>query len=1524
MDNKRNVAAKTLLVLSCAFLLGLTSCTKKHHPSSDTTSSAPISETTSESTSESTSDVTTSEGTSDVTTSEQPSTDVSSEDTSSEDPSSDVSSEDASSEESSSEEVLLDFGENVKLSDKTVTYNGEEQTLTVENLPQGAVVTYEGTHKFTNAGEYTIRATVSKEGYNDKVVSAKLTIAKAKVEVPTAKTNLVYTGEAIVGVEANALYTVTGGSAVEAGTHEATVTLKDTTNYEWASEFDGKVTYTIAKAEISVSGVTAPEMSVVDTGSAINFAVNGVPSNVKATVTYYSDEAMTTPVSEARGVGVYFVKVELSSTSANHTLVGTTTLTSKLTIRENNTGVTFAGDEFTYDGTAKTITVDMTNAKADGDFEVTYFSNEACTEAFTNATKAGTYTVYAKVVDKNEVYTTTVLQATLTINKVAVKVVVSNKEITYNQDVPAFTYEVQGLVNGETAENVIKGTPTYTCAYAKGSNVGTYDITLTGLSADNYELAYYKGTLTVNKAEVNVPEAKTDLVYNGTALVGVEENALYTVTNGSATNAGTYTAKVELKDAVNYKWANAEFDGNVEFEIAKADLDVSNVAVTGLGEEDATAYNGEAKVVTVTGLPEGLSASVKYYFDAEHTTEVAECKNAGTYYVEVTFTQTITDNYNLASIDPIAGELIIKQKVLSVTWTGSTEYVYDGTEKTTPTCAIKEGQVIGSDEVVLGVSQEAGEATIKFVGTYVWKLALTGEQAKNYTIDDENSSYLVSILPPKQNTPVNDWSNLEEGDYALVVNKDSTYYALSSGFESGKTMATQYCYTFTSFEHLVIPSTSIWHISAAEGGYYISYNGMYLSYNSSGKTALKLAESVNDATIWSVGSNERGYYFYNGERSLLFNIGNNAIGYYSSSNLTNLSYGFVSLYRIEEENSFDFTKEKLTIEGCEFNVDSSTGKLSNLYASVDTLNITVKVPDGKILTSLTVRDADNNILETLEVNETTEGTNTIYTCNNFPLNSGKLVAEVGEALPFTVSQKVNSAVTVNTTFPAEFYANTKVDLNITVSEEYKLVNVIATGTSGLTYTVTQEAGTNNYWFIMPKENVTISYELEAKMKVNIAEENVTITISDENEGKISNGGYIENGAKFTVSAKANPGYALNNIIVTGATFDEETGKYTVTGEVSISCETEAIPVSSIVDLKAIIDNLKDNSFYETAVSVSGLVTSISPSGDSYTIVITDGTNNFTIYRGIKSSSIDTLNVGDTIAATGYCYKYVKNDVVTYELSGSNTIDYPTYISVTHNEYTISSSIVDGEGNPSTHATISGLPESGKANSGDKVEFTVTPSSGFKIANVEVNDEEIAAVEGIYSFAVTNNMSVKIVAVSESTKVASTIWNTDFSDSNRDTSKQNSYSSHEYKTAQGTDKEVTWNIKAGSNGGGADLILSSSNYLIRARMAKTKNNPSATIISSSLALNSYIESLTFSYTLKAKTTLKVSYSLDGGVNWIVANTYNSTVTSLSKTTINIDSNTISGLCIKFEFTYAGTPSSNQDCDIDDISVSGYEL
>ena len=1315
MDNKRNVATKTLLVLSCAFLLGLTSCTKKHHPSSDTTSSAPISETTSESTSETTSDVTTSEGTSDSTTSEVPSSDVSSESTSSEDPSSDVSSEDASSEESSSEEVLLDFGENVKLNDKTVTYNGEEQTLTVENLPEGAVVTYEGTHKFTNAGEYTIRATVSKEGYNDKVVSAKLTIAKAKVEVPTAKTNLVYTGEAIVGVEANALCTVTGGSAVEAGTHEATVTLKDTNNYEWASEFDGKVTYTIAKAEISVSGVTAPEMSVVDTGSAINFVVNGVPSNVKATVTYYSDEAMTTPVSEARGVGVYFVKVELSSTSANHTLVGTTTLTSKLTIRENNTGVTFAGDEFTYDGTAKTITVDMTNAKADGNFEVTYFSNEACTEAFTAATKAGTYTVYAKVVDKNEVYSTTVLQATLTINKVAVKVVVANKEITYNQDVPAFTYEVQGLVNGETAENVIKGTPTYTCAYAKGSNVGTYDITLTGLSTDNYELAYYKGTLTVNKAEVNVPEAKAGLVYNGTTLVGVEENALYTVTNGSATNAGTYTATVTLKDTVNYKWANAEFDGNVEFEIAKADLDVSNVAVTGLGEKDATAYNGEAKVATVTGLPEGLSASVKYYSDAEHTTEVTECKNAGTYYVEVTFTQADTDNYNLASIDPITGELVIKQKVLSVTWDGATEYFYDGTEKAIPTCTIDKGQVITGDEVTLKV---IGEPTIKFVGDYGWKLALEGAQSVNYEIDYENISYQVTIFAPQQNV-LSDWSELlaedfTSGEYALVFGKDTTYYALTNNITSTGTISSNICGdSFVSGDEAQLSSSNIWTITKVENGYYIQAGEKYLSYSSTSKTSLTVKKE-SEATVWSIGEKDGNHYFYASTRALTCKD-ENTIGFYATSNLGQGGYSYISLYKIAYEEPVTLTVEEVSESNGSMTVVSSTEQLSNLVGSVDTLSITITPAAHKMLVSLEVVDNEGKTLETLVTTKNEDGT---YTYDKVPSCSGTLVATFGDAVSYSVSQSTLENGVISDLLE-NYYAGETVSFTVTPNATYYIKNVVVKDASDTEIECSLVDG--KYIFVMPESNVNVSVEIAKQPAVTLEQSANGTFVVKQGETALESGALVDGNSKVTVVATPNPAYVVDQVLVNGTPTSETT--ITITGDTTIKVTYKLMDTTSIADILALTDSDKGNYYL-----VEGTIKSL---GTQYKqTIITDGTNDLVIYQFSSAEEHKKLSEGDKVLLYGD-FTIFKT---TYEIQQVKVIDCLVTPSVSY---------IDG----------TKLVWEGNATSYDVYYGTETADT-LVSSNVEGNELDLSTVEGL---SLTANSSYVFKVVAHKTSVKGHNW-----------------------------------------------------------------------------------------------------------------------------------------------------------------------
>lgn len=89
-----------------------------------------------------------------------------------------TSSSSSLSEDSS---ALLEFT-NVKFEDKQVTYDGSSHSLTVENLIEGASVKYNNANSFVNVGEYKVEATISKEGYVDKKLTATLSIIPADFE----------------------------------------------------------------------------------------------------------------------------------------------------------------------------------------------------------------------------------------------------------------------------------------------------------------------------------------------------------------------------------------------------------------------------------------------------------------------------------------------------------------------------------------------------------------------------------------------------------------------------------------------------------------------------------------------------------------------------------------------------------------------------------------------------------------------------------------------------------------------------------------------------------------------------------------------------------------------------------------------------------------------------------------------------------------------------------------------------------------------------------------------------------------------------------------------------------------------------------------------------------------------------------------------------------------------------------------------------------------------------------------------
>ena len=218
-----------------------------------------------------------------------------------------------------------------------------------------------------------------------------------------------------------------------------------------------------------------------------------------------------------------------------------------VTFIEVTFAIDFADVTLTYDGQPHGVVVTKTDESKN--YTITYGTTENdCTLNSSPAYKnAGTYTIYFKVVD-NDTLAEHVGYVTLTINKKAVTVTVKDVTITYGEEIPAFSYTVTGLVEGETLsdEAVYSGA---------GTDAGDYVISVSGLTAsDNYAVTVKTGTLTINKKTAEVAwTIAENYVYSpaGQTLPtatydGKTANLIFTK-DGKACefkNAGTYTVTV--------------------------------------------------------------------------------------------------------------------------------------------------------------------------------------------------------------------------------------------------------------------------------------------------------------------------------------------------------------------------------------------------------------------------------------------------------------------------------------------------------------------------------------------------------------------------------------------------------------------------------------------------------------------------------------------------------------------------------------------------------------------------------------------------------------------------------------------------------------------------------------------------------------------------------------------------------------------------------------------------------------------
>ena len=388
----------------------------------------------------------------------------------------------------------------------SLTYTGEELTQTVSRVTVGeTVLTADSDYTVTgntgtNAGNYTL--TITGKGNYNGTVTKQWSIAKAEptvTVVPDAVQNLVYTGTAqklvtagtasggimVYSLEKEGEYTTELPQEIDAGDYTVWYKVKGDDNHIDTEPV--KIDVSIDKADLTVTAedkrIFEGSLDPTYTASYSGFVNDEDETDLSGKLIF---TCSYTPNSEP---GIYDIEPSgLTSTNYDIEFENGT-----LTVVEVGEIFPPAAKALTYTGKAQKLIVP---AQAAADVDLFYkLDGSSFSKTIPEATDAGTYTVYWKA----EKDGTTVDNGSLTvIIKKAPLTVKANDIWVYAGDTPKFTATITGYVNGEDGRE-LDGKLAFRCGYSeKYSKPGShYTITPEGLMADNYDISFEIGTLTV-------------------------------------------------------------------------------------------------------------------------------------------------------------------------------------------------------------------------------------------------------------------------------------------------------------------------------------------------------------------------------------------------------------------------------------------------------------------------------------------------------------------------------------------------------------------------------------------------------------------------------------------------------------------------------------------------------------------------------------------------------------------------------------------------------------------------------------------------------------------------------------------------------------------------------------------------------------------------------------------------------------------------------------------------------------------
>lgn len=468
--------------------------------------------------------------------------------------------------------------------------------------------------------------------------------------------------------------------------------------------------------------------------------------------------------------------------------------------------IDFADVTLTYDGQPHGVLVKKTDESKN--YTITYGTKKGIYD-LTDAPSyknAGEYVTYFKVVDNSlddgSEYED---EIKLTVKKAEVEIKIGTYTMTYGNELPEFSYEATGLLNGDT----LSGEAQYIVEGMTDGNVGTYKVKVGGLSAnDNYAITVVPGTLTINKktAEVTWTNAE-NYVYSPAG------QTLPTATYDGKTANLIFTKDgkaCEFKNAGTYTFTATDESGNYTLTNAVLNVVIEKATYSGIVHDALSGVYNPAKTLKDYALAEGFT-----WVDASEKPVCTKPEYAAIYNAD-------SDNYenfelNIA-IDLQKAEVALKDGVVG--------FDYDGT----------------SHEIKAVVTYN-GVA----LDTSLYSLTYDGKTSKTYT-DAGTHRTLVTMEADNYDLPKNTYVYVK----VKGVKVGNNYYTIEDALDVAASGQTIFVLNDTAFATQEIAG--------------VLYNDVKFKTVKTGVTLL-LPFNEND-TVGHIGAGEDGSANYNATAAL--------------------------------------------------------------------------------------------------------------------------------------------------------------------------------------------------------------------------------------------------------------------------------------------------------------------------------------------------------------------------------------------------------------------------------------------------------------------------------------------------------------------------------------------------------------------------------------------------------------------------------------------------------------------------------